>query len=751
MVKRWMVFMVFLFSVATALAAPSPAANAQAVVVGRVSYIEGDLLRYVPAENDWVAVVQDAPFGTGDTLFSGNQGMSELIVPNGSWVRTGNSTQVQFIALDADVSEMDVASGVARFYNKSSKAVVKVTSPFGYVLAYPGSIFDFYVGENSIELIAVKGNASFIHSSTQGRYDVAAGSPSLLADQSQVSSGEGVVDPNWDQWNRNRDDYWASKARVRGRSAEYLPPSLQDEAYTLEENGRWETVVYEGKERRFWRPTGVAAGWAPFTVGRWTEWEGDQTWVPAEPFGYVTHHYGNWVLVGDAWFWAPPVAAVRVGLPLLDIGFFWTPGRVSWIHSGSYVGWVPLAPSEPYYSHRHWGGRHDIVITKVTQVNISVRNYAYARHAVVVNQNNFYGVNNYRNVRVTNINQTTIINNYRAAPVINNTVINNYNTNRQRFNFTNAVVREKPHNTVISRIQQNEKVIRQGKRENAALIEQQVKKMPEGKINRQARIEQPKATNYIVPANQVNKPKSEVKLPQKEIKPAVKGGPQGQQGQPGKPGQVAPAKPGQITPPTKPGPQGQPGQVAPAKPGQPGQITPPSRPGQQGPQGQPGQVTPAKPGQVTPPGRPGQLKPLEPGQQPGVVPPTPKPGQQGPQGQPGQVMPPSRPGQTTPAVKADHPAQPGPATQQPKPAPQPTPHVQPAPQPKPVQQPAPQPKPAPQVQPAPQPKPAPQPVAQPKPAPQPAPKPQPAAQPKPAPQPHAPAKPGQQNQQGQPH
>ena len=57
-----------------------------------------------------------------------------------------------------------------------------------------------------------------------------------------------------------------------------------------------------------------------------------------------------------------------------------------------------------------------MVITSVTQVNISVRNYTYARHAVVVNQNNFFGVNNYRNVRITNINQTTIINNYRAAP-----------------------------------------------------------------------------------------------------------------------------------------------------------------------------------------------------------------------------------------------------------------------------------------------------------------------------------------------
>jgi hypothetical protein len=78
-----------------------------------------------------------------------------------------------------------------------------------------------------------------------------------------VSSGEGTVDPEWDQWNKIREDFWAAKTRVRGRSAEYLPPSLQDESYSLEENGRWERVPYEGSERWFWRPTTVAVGWSP--------------------------------------------------------------------------------------------------------------------------------------------------------------------------------------------------------------------------------------------------------------------------------------------------------------------------------------------------------------------------------------------------------------------------------------------------------------------------------------------------------
>ena len=76
--KRYMGVMVCLFFVAMAATPPSlAAADAPAMVVGRIVDIEGDLLRYVPAEKDWVAVVKDAPFGTEDVLASGSQGMAE--------------------------------------------------------------------------------------------------------------------------------------------------------------------------------------------------------------------------------------------------------------------------------------------------------------------------------------------------------------------------------------------------------------------------------------------------------------------------------------------------------------------------------------------------------------------------------------------------------------------------------------------------------------------------------------------------
>lgn len=44
----------------------------------------------------------------------------------------------------------------------------------------------------------------------------------------------------------------------------------------------------------------------------------------------------------------------------------------------------------------------------------------------------------------------------------------------------------------------------------------------EGKVNREARIQQPKVTNFIVPASEVNKPKSEIRLQQREIRRAAR-------------------------------------------------------------------------------------------------------------------------------------------------------------------------------------------------------------------------------------
>jgi hypothetical protein len=211
-----------------------PRASAQeTVVVGRIAHMEGQVLRFVPDTKDWVVTVQDAPFGMNDALYSEPKARAEFIVPNGLWIRIGASTQIQPIALKSDASDIDLASGVARFSNKSANGVVKATTPFGYVLAEPHSTFDLYVGDQSAEVIALKGHVAFIHQVDNTRYAVIPGSGSILANATQVASGDGNLDAAWDDWNAGRDRLWTQRVQRQGESVRHVPPQLHDDAYAL--------------------------------------------------------------------------------------------------------------------------------------------------------------------------------------------------------------------------------------------------------------------------------------------------------------------------------------------------------------------------------------------------------------------------------------------------------------------------------------------------------------------------------------
>ena len=131
-VKRllWLIWIALLFAVVP-FAWSQPGQEQQQrqekpIMMGRISQVEGQLLRYIPAEKDWVAIAKDAPFGENDALYSDEKSRAEFIMPNNmpnnTWVRTDGSSQIQTIKLAEDTTEMDVASGEARVTNKSSKA-----------------------------------------------------------------------------------------------------------------------------------------------------------------------------------------------------------------------------------------------------------------------------------------------------------------------------------------------------------------------------------------------------------------------------------------------------------------------------------------------------------------------------------------------------------------------------------------------------------------------------------------------------
>lgn len=398
----------------------TPQVEEEPLVIGHITFVTGRLLRYVPEQEDWVLTVLDAPFGLNDALYSDREGRAEFLIPNGVMIRIAGNTQIQAIKLQPELTEIDVASGMARFFNRSETGVLKVTTPFGYLFAPGKTSFDLYVGEESLEIVPIRGAVYFVLNDDQTRYEVIAGSGSILADRNRVAYGDGTVDAEWDDWNAERDNLWEKRTEVRGESLKYIPPILEAESYQLEENGRWERVRYKEGYRTFWRPAHVESGWQPYTRGRWSIYYGDNCWIPNEPFGYLTHHYGSWVYVDNLWYWAPTL--VESG-PDVEISVRWYPGRVGWVSSSERIGWFPLLPSEPYYSHRHWG-RHSTYIENVhiTNIHIDTHEYVHARHGVILPVNNFYDYDNYRD-HVSHIDEHRW-HGYRVAPSVDRIITN---------------------------------------------------------------------------------------------------------------------------------------------------------------------------------------------------------------------------------------------------------------------------------------------------------------------------------------
>ena len=332
----------------------------------------------------------------------------------------------------------------------------------------------------------------------------------------------------------------------KGESAKYLPPALNHEAWVLDDYGTWARVYYEGAYRYFWRPVHVGIGWAPFTVGRWMLWYGDHCWIPAERFGYVTHHYGNWVLVKGIWHWAPPVVRARISLgpPFFNIGFAWYPGRVAWIHSGVHIGWVPLAPFEPYYSHRRWGRRSVVVKNvKTMNINIGINKYRYSNRAVIIYRDNLHRVKNYKRVRIKPTNNATLITKHRTAPVVGNRIISNYTKNElsrpktrgraqvvSQRNTKNKNIEHpkgrgikpahKPHRIVTERIHHNKLQEKLSSGVSAKPVRKITKNIGHGNPVKGARIGKLKVKGRLVPPDRVTRPVSEVKFREKELRRA---------------------------------------------------------------------------------------------------------------------------------------------------------------------------------------------------------------------------------------
>jgi hypothetical protein len=400
-----------------------------AIIVGRISNVEGQINRYMAVDDSWVATSLQSPAGTQDILATGDDSKAEITFPNNQLVRLDENTEIEILNLDDDIGEFGLYSGLARFYNRSSVGKVLIETAMGTATVEPGSAIDVLVDKKSVTVSAVHGEAIF-HSFQDGveREEAISGSTSLEFREKSIIAGNGPIERKWDRWCADREGVLAQNRLVR---SEHLPESMQEYAYAVEPYGRWQRIYYRGYNYWAWKPYSVTAGWSPYTTGYWEDWQGSSVWVDYNPWGWTTHHHGHWLNMHGAWLWTPYVHVANVP-GVTAIGFnitfgkryrsVWHPGRVRWIAHNDNVGWLPLAPWETYYGYRKWGARIVVVRGGTSfSINLNLSNHKHIKHAVIIPKHQLYRrkpgtIHNYNTAKIKNINKMTIVKNYKLLP-----------------------------------------------------------------------------------------------------------------------------------------------------------------------------------------------------------------------------------------------------------------------------------------------------------------------------------------------
>ncbi len=354
--------------------------------VARLSLISGDVSVRRGDSGDWVAAAVNAPLVVQDRVLTGVGSRAEVQFDWANMIRLSANTEVSLTELEHRRYQVGLARGTVMLrVLRDIDAEIEVNTPSVSVRPVRKGSYRITVTDSGSSEITVRSGETEIYTPTgverlrSGRTMLVRGAPS----DPEFRTVDAVARDSFDGWNEERDRYLE-----RSRSYRYVSRDIYG-ADELDYYGRWVWVAPYGW---VWTPWGVASWWAPYRHGRWVwvDWYG-WTWLSYDPWGWAPFHYGRWFWHGPyGWCWYPgPLYHRHYWRPAL-VAFFGF--HVGGLHIGvgfGRVGWVPLAPYEPFYPW--YGPRYYDWYRRPTYIDHSVR---------IVN--NVQIVNIYRNARVVN-------------------------------------------------------------------------------------------------------------------------------------------------------------------------------------------------------------------------------------------------------------------------------------------------------------------------------------------------------------
>jgi hypothetical protein len=314
--------------------------------VGRVAEVTGTV-RTVDADGHWTALQRNQPLTTGDQVFSDVGGRAVLQIGS-STVRVGENSGITFTRLDDAQVRLHFDHGALALRVRSSEVAdeIAVEADEGDFLPQRPGYFRFD-REPGKTLRAMSWSGEMLLQAHDSALPIAADQRAEIWQEGEQHTTHyrllAIPTDDFADWALAEDR--AEDRMLADTSAGAAIPTEMTGAAELAQYGNWATTTDYGS---VWYPSQVYAGWAPYTYGYWN-WVGPWgwTWIDYAPWGFAPFHYGRWVWIGGRWAWCPGYWGAR---PM------YAPGLVGWVGGAGFVvggrpmvGWVPLAPNEPYY------------------------------------------------------------------------------------------------------------------------------------------------------------------------------------------------------------------------------------------------------------------------------------------------------------------------------------------------------------------------------------------------------------------
>lgn len=347
--------------------------------VARISLVNGDVSVRRGDSGEWVAAAVNAPVMTEDQISTGPNSRAEVQFDASNVLRIGAAAEVRLTQLEANRYQMELGHGIVTFTVLRPTGVnIEVDTPSVSVRPSRQGVYRITVNDAGETTVMCRSGEVevFTPSGSQwvpsGRVLMARGADGNA--EYQVIAAPALDE--WDRWNQSRD-----QVMTQSQSYRNVPPGVYG-VEELDQHGDWVQADGYGS---VWRPRVESPDWSPYSVGRWAweDWYG-WTWISTDPWGWAPYHYGRWF--NDprfGWCWYPGSFGAR---------HYWSPALVAFIGFGrggggvgfgfGNVGWVPLAPHEPF---SRWWGRG---------------NYGGFNRNINITNVNIY--NTYRNARVRN-------------------------------------------------------------------------------------------------------------------------------------------------------------------------------------------------------------------------------------------------------------------------------------------------------------------------------------------------------------